>query len=138
GTSFAHVAQRRGSALKTRTVSVQIRPWAPPRVAQRRGVPLKTERLQVQVLPRGPFWNVNRTSEPGLGANECVPPGKWCKSTAFRHSCARSSKKAGGLIPRIALDQCRVPERYRMRVPFSEFKPNLLIGLNSENGTRVR
>src|SRR5207253_10900849 len=30
------------------------------------------------------FWNVNRASEPGLGANECVPPGKWCKSTAFR------------------------------------------------------
>ena len=25
---------------------------------------------------------------------------------------------AGGLIPRIALDQCRVPERYRTRVPF--------------------
>jgi hypothetical protein len=38
-----------------------------------------------------------------------------------RHSailCARSSKRAGGLIPRIALDQCRVPERYRTRVPF--------------------
>ena len=31
------------------------------------------------------FWNVNRTSEPGLGANECVPSGKWRKSTAFRH-----------------------------------------------------
>ena len=37
---FAHVAQRRGSALKTRPVSVQIRPWAlvavrkHPRVAQ--------------------------------------------------------------------------------------------------------
>ena len=44
-----------------------------PRVAQCRGVPLKTERLQVQVLPRGPIWNVNRTSEPGLGANECAP-----------------------------------------------------------------
>ena len=29
---FAHVAQRRGSALKTRTVSVQIRPWARPPV----------------------------------------------------------------------------------------------------------
>ena len=42
----------------------------------------------------------------------------WCESTAFRHSCARSSKRAGGLIPRIALDQCRVPERYRTRVPF--------------------
>jgi len=44
--------------------------------------------------------------------------GVWCESTAFRHSCARSSKRAGGLIPRIALDQCRVPERYRTRVPF--------------------
>ena len=74
--------------------------------------------LGVQVSPRRPIWNVNRTSEPGLGANECVPSGKWCKSTAFRHSCARSSKRAGGLIPRIALDQCRVPERYRTRVPF--------------------
>jgi hypothetical protein len=57
----------------------------------------------------------------------------WCESTAFRvfadghhadghhaggPSCARSSKRAGGLIPRIALDQCRVPERYRTRVPF--------------------
>src|SRR5438309_3794900 len=61
---FAHVVQRRDGALKTREVSVQIRPWAPPRVAQCRGVPLKTERLQVQVLPRGPIWNVNRTSEP--------------------------------------------------------------------------
>ena len=30
------------------------------------------------------FWNANRTSEPGLGANECVPSGKWRKSTAFR------------------------------------------------------
>src|SRR6266702_6207785 len=43
--------------------------------------------------------------------------GVWCETTAFRHSCARSSKRAGGLIPRIALDQCRVPERYRTRVP---------------------
>jgi hypothetical protein len=31
----------------------------------------------VQVLPRGPIWNVNRTSEPGLGANECAPLGKF-------------------------------------------------------------
>jgi hypothetical protein len=29
-------------------------------------------------------WNVNRTSEPGLGANESMPSGKWRKSTAFR------------------------------------------------------
>ena len=32
----------------------------------------------------GHFWNANRASEPGLGANECVPSGKWRKSTAFR------------------------------------------------------
>ena len=44
--------------------------------------------------------------------------GVWCESTAFRHSCARSSKRAGGLIPRIALDQCRDPERYRTRTSF--------------------
>ena len=31
--------------------------------------------------------------------------------------CARSSKRAGRPIPCIALDQCRVPERYRTRVP---------------------
>ena len=41
-----------------------------------------------------------------------IPP-----AFATRHQCARSSKRAGGLIPRIALDQCRVPERYRTRVP---------------------
>jgi hypothetical protein len=33
---------------------------------------------------------VNRTSEPGLGANECVPAGKWCESTSFRQFCRRS------------------------------------------------
>ena len=64
------------------------------------------------------FWNVNRTSEPGLFAKQCAP----CKGSVVRvHGippCARSSKRAGGLIPRIALDQCRVPERYRTRVPF--------------------
>ena len=68
-----------------------------PRVAQSRGTKLKPSKVQVQILPRGPafalssfgsaghFWNANRTSEPGLGANECVPSGKWRKPTAFRH-----------------------------------------------------
>ena len=60
----------------------------------------------------------------GLASRTCLlnsglpERGVWCECTAFRHSCARSSKRAGGLIPRIALDQCRVPERYRTRVPF--------------------
>ena len=43
--------------------------------------------------------------------------GVWCESTAFRHSRARSSKRAGGFIPRIALDECRDPEHYRTRAP---------------------
>jgi hypothetical protein len=76
-----------------------------PRVAQCRGVPLKTERLQVHcgsrqqtiplgasisqglgspLLPRGRIWNVHRSSAPGLFAKQCLPSGKWCKSTAFR------------------------------------------------------
>src|SRR5437867_10169056 len=66
---FAHVVQCRDGALKTRTVSVQIRPWAPTACSPiRRDVPLKTERLQVRGLPRGPIWNVHRASAPGLFA----------------------------------------------------------------------
>src|SRR5712664_4356472 len=56
----AHVVQCRDSALKTRTVLVQIQPWAPPRVAQCRGTKLKPSTVQVQLLPRGPFpkWSI--------------------------------------------------------------------------------
>ena len=75
--------------------------------------------LGVQVSPRRPIWNVNRTSEPGLGANECVPP-LW--DVAQVHGIppfsACSSKRTGGFISRIALDQCRVRERYPARRPF--------------------
>jgi hypothetical protein len=31
---------------------------------------------------------------PGLGANECVPPGKWCKSTTFRHARVAQREQA--------------------------------------------
>jgi hypothetical protein len=47
-----------------------------PRVAQSEGgIGFKSRTVQVRVLLRGPiyFWNVNRASEPGLGANEFVP-----------------------------------------------------------------
>ena len=53
---------------------------------QRRGTKLKPSNVRVRILPRGPIWNANRTSVPGFGANERVPPGMWCKSTAFRHA----------------------------------------------------
>jgi hypothetical protein len=48
---------------------------------------LRTARLQVRFLPGVPSleWNANRASEPGLFAKQCVPSGKWRKSTAFRH-----------------------------------------------------
>lgn len=47
-----------------------------------RGAPLRPERLKVEILHAVPafalrasaaIWNVNRTSEPGPGANECAP-----------------------------------------------------------------
>lgn len=41
----------------------------------------------------------------------------------LRIRSARSSKRAGGLIPRIALDQCRVPDRYRTRAPAFAGRP---------------
>ena len=73
---------------------------------------------------RASAWQANFGMSTGRAGRTCLlnsglpERGVWCESTAFRHSCARSSKRAGGLIPRIALDQCRVPERYRTRVPF--------------------
>jgi hypothetical protein len=40
------------------------------------------------------FGNANRTSEPGLGANECVLSGKWRKSTAFRQPSPATTSRA--------------------------------------------
>ena len=82
----------------------------------------------------------NLECQPGRASRTCLlnsglpEKGVWCESTAFRHSCARSSKRAGGLIPRIALDQCRVPERYRTRVPFE----SLILRPHSSNTERAR
>ena len=74
--------------LKSRAFRVQVRRGADRRVVNREqqtGSAQTRTALGVQVSPRRPFWNANRASEPGLGANECVPSGKWRKSTAFRH-----------------------------------------------------
>ncbi len=114
---FAHVVQGRDGALKTRPVPVQVRPWAPSACGP-------TQRHEAQTFDSAGASPATRTKmecppakAPGLFAKQCVPAGKWCKSTAFRHSCACSSKRAGGLIPCIALDECRDPERYRTRAP---------------------
>jgi hypothetical protein len=61
--------------------------------------------------------STGRASRACLLNSALLETGLWCKSTAFRHFRARSSKRVG-FIPRIALDQCRVPERYRTRAPF--------------------
>jgi len=52
--------------------------------------------------------NVNRTSEPGLGANERVPSGKWRKSTTFRHCLVEAD--GSELIDRQAALGYRVPD----------------------------
>ena len=97
---FAHVVQCRDGALKTRTVSVQIRPWAPTACSPTsRGAPFKTGRLQVRLLPRGPFHGMptgqaNRASvltNACLRASGASPP----HSAIF---CARSSKRTVSLI----------------------------------------
>src|SRR5439155_18084366 len=104
-------------------------------VVQRRGVPLKTERLQVQVLPCGPTWNVNRASEPGLGANECVPSGKWCKSTAFRH--ARVVQREPAVMPRSAQRRPYTPHRTRS-VPASGALPDARTIFELLNAKRLK
>jgi len=40
------------------------------------------------------------TSEPGLGANECVPSGKWCKSTAFRQPSLATQERVTAAAPK--------------------------------------
>ena len=84
GTNQAHVVQGRDGALKTRRVSVQIRPWAlvavrkDPRVAQGRGTKLKPSKVQVQVLPRGPFnrkENMKSRAVMEMGDYRLLPKG---------------------------------------------------------------
>src|SRR5437660_9408655 len=103
----AHVVQCRDGALKTRTVSVRIRSWAPTACS-----PMKRHEAQtfesagaspatrtnlcfVELRLGRPIWNVNRTSGPGLFAKQCVPSGMWCNSTAFRHARVAQSEPAG-------------------------------------------
>ena len=77
--------------------------------------------LGVQVSPR-------RRSQFGMSTGRAIracllnsallETGVWRKSTAFRHFRAFSSKRTVQLITGVALDECRVPERYRKRAPF--------------------
>jgi hypothetical protein len=97
----------------------------PPRVAQSAEASRSNrEGCRCKSCHADHFWNVNRTSEPGLGANECVPSGMWRKPTTFRQSLqdgqpsARSSKRTVRLISGVALDECLDPERYRTRTNF--------------------
>ena len=122
---------RRDVPLKTERLRVRILPRGPFGMSTGRA-------SRASVLTSAPFFRrVWRKStafrQPSPGTQE------WVKAAAPKHMvrrratsirnmgygpasqtpnyCARSSKRAGGLINRIALDQCRVPERYRTRVP---------------------
>jgi hypothetical protein len=61
----AHVVQRRDGALKTRTVSVQIRPWAPSACSPMKRRPAQTGKVAgaSPATRTNFFWNANRTSE---------------------------------------------------------------------------
>jgi len=105
------------------------------------GNPSRGTSLRYPATAGRPIRNVNRTSGPGLFAKQCapgngsvvrvhgIPPAYATRAQVgdiviparlrlAGHFRARSSKRAGGFIPRIALDQCLVPERYRTRAPF--------------------
>ena len=116
---IAHVVQCRDGALKTRTVSVQIRPWAPSACSPMKRRPAQTGKVAgaspatrtISGMPTG------QASRASVLTSACLI--RACGASP-RHSailCARSSKRAGGFITRIALDECLDPERYRTRVP---------------------
>ena len=118
-TKFAHVVQRRDGALKTRTVSVRVRPWAPTACS-----PMKRRSAQDgKVAGASPATRTSlecqSVERPSLFAKQCAPRKR---SVVQVHGIppfsACSSKRTGGFIPRIALDQCRVRERYPARRPF--------------------
>src|SRR5207247_8932146 len=91
--------------------------------------------LGVQVSPRRPIWNVNRASEPGLGATECVPSGKWCKSTAFRH--ARVVQREPAVMPRSSQRRPYTPHRTRS-VPASGALPDARTIFELLNAKRLK
>jgi hypothetical protein len=77
--------------------------------------------------PRGGYGGMHGGGEPGITRVNLSPRMRMADVIKRIESipvftdgqyCARSSKKAGGLILRIALNECRVPERYRTHAPF--------------------
>ena len=109
GTTLAPVAQRRGSGLKPRSVSVRIRPGA--FLSQCPVSPIEeapnSKLGQCECNSRrGHHWNVNRTSEPGFRAKEIVRLWRMgSMPSAFRHiqkqalPASRSVKQHERLIP---------------------------------------
>ena len=105
GTILAPVAQRRGSGLKPRSVSVRIRPGAfsqRPRSPTAETSASKAEQCECNSR-HGHQWNVNRTSEPGLFAKEIGPvftaPGEHAlrvppfSSSSKARECKETSKR---------------------------------------------
>ena len=116
----AHVVQCRDGALKTRTVSVQIRPWAPSACSPMKRRPAQTGKVAgASPATRTIFgMSTGQASRASVLTSAC--PIRACGASP-RHSaifCARSSKRTVRLISEVALDECLDPERYRARVPF--------------------
>jgi hypothetical protein len=87
----AQVVQRRDNRLRSGPVRVRVLPWAPLHAPVAQCIERRASNAEVEgENPSGntiSSRNVNRTSEPGLGANEIVPPprGMRIMSSAFRH-----------------------------------------------------
>ena len=93
------------------------------------GVPFNVKRVFQLVAERAGKlvlqWNANRTSEPGLGANEIVPPSRGMRSmsSTFRHFMTLSSNwprhptfyriTAGSNPARVAIFHAHVVQQHR-------------------------
>ena len=109
----ALVVQRRDNRLRSGPVRVRVLPGAPLHAPVAKCIERRASNAEVEGgNPSGSAIssrNVNRTSEPGLGANEIVPPprGMRSMSSAFRHfSQAHECKRVEQQVLQICASGC--------------------------------
>jgi len=123
--------------LKTEQLQVQVLPRGPFGLNRNRALVMPVRRSAgwwVKPPVRRPGRQHQLGMSTGQASRACLlnsallATGVWCESTAFRQPLqaaiiARvvqrgvSTRPPVRLISGVALDQCRVPERYRTRVP---------------------
>ena len=125
----AHVVQCRDNRLRSGPVRVRVLPWAPIHAPVAQPTERRASNAEVEgASPSGntiSSRNANRTSVPGLGANEIVPPscGMRSMSSTFRHFMTLSSNwprhptfyriTAGSNPARVAIFHAHVVQQHR-------------------------